>query len=172
MFSNPPFSRREFLWRSGGGFGALALSQMLSVVGAEGSAGRGGPHHPAKARRVIQLFMNGGVSQMDTFDYKPELIKRHGEKIDLGIKNAVTSELGPAMKCTFPWKQHGQCGRWVSSVFPHLAECVDDMAFLMAMTSKTNVHGPASYLQNTGFVNPGFPCMGAWVSYGLGRLTD
>src|SRR5262249_25274114 len=72
----------------------------------------------------------------------------------------------------FSWKQHGQCGRWVSSVFPHMAECVDDLAFLMAMASKTNVHGPASYMQNTGFVAPGFPCMGAWISYGLGRLTD
>lgn len=154
------------------------MTQLLGDSGLLADAGKpkpefnGGLHHPAKARRVIQLFMNGGVSQMDTFDYKPELIKRHGEKIDLGIKTAVTSELGPAMKCPFEWKKHGQCGRWVSSVFPNMARCVDDMAFLMAMASKTNVHGPASYLQNTGFVNPGFPCMGSWMSYGLGRLTD
>ena len=76
------------------------------------------------------------------------------------------------LKSPFEFKQHGQCGRWVSSVLPHLATCVDDLAFLMSMTSKTNVHGPASYMQNTGFVLPGFPCMGAWLSYGLGRLTD
>ncbi len=76
------------------------------------------------------------------------------------------------MKSPFEFKQHGQCGRWVSSVFPHLAGCVDDLAFLMAMASKTNVHGPASYMQNTGFVMPGFPCMGAWLSFGLGQLTD
>jgi uncharacterized protein (DUF1501 family) len=76
------------------------------------------------------------------------------------------------MKSPFEFKQYGQCGRWVSSVFPYMAECVDDMAFLLGMASKTNVHGPASYLQNTGFVTPGFPCMGAWLSYALGSLTD
>ena len=72
------------------------------------------------------------------------------------------------MKSPFDWKQHGQSGRWVSSVIPNMAECVDDMTFLMAMTSKTNVHGPGVYLQKTGFLLPGFPCMGAWISYGLG----
>lgn len=76
------------------------------------------------------------------------------------------------MKSPFKWKQHGQCGRWVTDVFPHIARCVDDLTFLMAQTSKTNVHGPASYLQNTGFLLPGFPCAGAWVSYALGRLTE
>src|SRR5437763_1696588 len=104
--------------------------------------------------------------------YEPELVKRHGQKVDFGIKAAVTSLPGPVMKCPFAWKQHGQCGRWVSDVFPQIAGCVDDLAFLMAMASKTNVHGPASYMQNTGFVMPGFPCMGAWISYGLGSLTD
>jgi hypothetical protein len=116
--------------------------------------------------------MNGGVSQMDTFDYKPELIKRHGQKVDFGIKAAVTSLPGAVMKSPFTWKRYGKCGRWVSSVFPRMAGCVDDLAFLMAMASKTNVHGPASYMQNTGFVLPGFPCMGAWISYGLGTLSD
>src|SRR5262249_55975235 len=76
------------------------------------------------------------------------------------------------MKSPFEFKQHGQCGRWVSSVYPHLAKQVDEIAFLMSIQSKTNVHGPASYLMNTGFILPGFPCLGAWVSYGLGRLTD
>ena len=173
MFSNPPFSRREFLWRSGGGFGALALGQMLSVLGAEGSAVRGGPHHRPKAKRVIQLFMNGGVSQMDTFDYKPALEKLHGKKFEPGSAvEAATSVPGKVMKSPFAFKQHGECGRWVSSAFPYMAECVDDLAFLMAMTSKTNVHGPGSYMMNTGFLLPGFPCMGAWISYGLGSLTD
>jgi len=76
------------------------------------------------------------------------------------------------MKSPFAFKQHGECGRWVSSVFPHMAECVDELAFLMAMASKTNVHGPASYMQNTGFLMPGFPSLGAWMSYGLGNLND
>jgi hypothetical protein len=167
--------RRDFLTQLGGGFGALALGHLL---GSETLADQpkpelnGGLHHPAKAKRVIQLFMNGGASQMDTFDYKPELTKRHGEKVDFGITAAATSTPGALMKSPFEWKQYGECGRWVSSVFPHTAECVDDLAFLMAMASKTNVHGPGSYLQNTGFVTPGFPCLGAWISYGLGRLTD
>lgn len=166
--------RRRFLWHTGGGLGGLALAHLLGVAdNARASSGpHGGRHHRARAQRVIQLFMNGGVSQMDTFDYKPELVKRHGQKVDFGIKAAVTSLPGPVMKCPFAWKQYGQCGRWVSDVFPHIATCVDDLAFLMAMASKTNVHGPASYMQNTGFTAPGFPCLGAWVSYGLGRITD
>ena len=176
MFANQPFSRREFLWRSGGGFGALALGQMLSALGETGATRaelNDGLHHKAKARRVIQLFMNGGVSQMDTFDYKPALEKLHGEKFDPGSPvEAATSVPGKLMKSPFEFKQHGQCGRWVSSVFPHVAECVDDLAFLMAMSSKTNVHGPGSFMMNTGFLIPGFPCMGAWISYGLGSLTD
>jgi hypothetical protein len=126
-----------------------------------------------KARRVIQLFMNGGVSQMDTFDYKPELDRKNGEEFRPGEHvEAPTSVPGKLMKCPFPFKQHGECGRWVSSVFPHLATRVDDLAFLMAISSKTNVHGPASYMMNTGFLLPGFPCLGAWVSYGLGSLSD
>ena len=76
------------------------------------------------------------------------------------------------MQSPFPFRQYGECGRWVSSVFPELAQCVDDLAFLMALSSKTNVHGPASYMMNTGFLMPGFPSMGAWLSYGLGSLSD
>jgi hypothetical protein len=173
----PFISRRSFLHQTGGGFGALAFAHL---VASDLFAGpdkprpefNGGLHHKAKVRRVVQLFMNGGVSQMDTFDYKPELEKRHGQKVDFGIKAAVTSVPGAVMKSPFAFKQYRQCGRWVSSVFPRIAECVDDLAFLMAMASKTNVHGPASYMQNTGFLLPGFPCMGAWISYGLGSLSD
>jgi hypothetical protein len=174
-------SRRDFLWQLGGGLGGLALTQLLAEAGELPGAPRpraefnGGLHHSAKVKRVIQLFMNGGISQPDTFDYKPELEKRHGQpfKPDSGEKvEGVTSVPGNLMKSPFPFKQHGQCGRWVTSVFPHLAAQVDRMAFLMALASKTNVHGPASYMMNTGFMLPGFPCMGAWLSYGLGRLTD
>jgi hypothetical protein len=171
-------TRRDFLWNAGGGLGGLALASLLGTDGLLADVSRpnpefnGGLHHKARAKRVIQLFMNGGVSQMDTFDYKPELIKRHGEKVDFGLKSAATSVPGNIMKCPFEWKQYGETGRWVSGVFPRTAECVDDLAFVMAMQSKTNVHGPGSYMQNTGFTTPGFPAMGAWLSYGLGRLTD
>jgi hypothetical protein len=170
--------RRGFLWRSGGGLGGVALAWLLGQDRALAGAPKprpefnGGLHHKAKARRVIQLFMNGGVSQVDTFDYKPELEKRHGQKVDFGLKAAATSVPGAVMKSPFAFKQYGDCGRWVSDVFPKMAGCVDDLVFLLAMASKTNVHGPASYMQNTGFVLPGFPCMGAWISYALGSLSD
>ncbi len=169
--------RRTWLQQVGGGFGAVALAQLLARDGAaEENQPRpdlnGGLHHRAKARRVIQLFMNGGASQLDTFDYKPEVIKRHGERVDFGLTAAATSTPGAVMKSPFPWKQHGETGRWMTDVFPQLTRHVDRLAFLMAMSSKTNVHGPASYMQNTGFVLPGYPSLGAWLSYGLGRLTD
>jgi hypothetical protein len=175
------FTRREWLWNAGGGLGGVALAQLLAEAGEVPGTPKprpefnGGLYHVAKVKRVVQLFMNGGVSQPDTFDYKPELEKRHGQpfKPETTEKvEGVTSVPGNLMRSPFAFRQHGQCGRWVSSVFPHLAKQVDRMAFLMAMASKTNVHGPASYMMNTGFVLPGFPCMGAWLSYGLGRLTD
>ena len=171
-------SRRAMLLRAAGGFGGLALAQLMAQEfaaaddHASNPAAIGGLHHPPKVRRIVQLFMNGGVSQMDTFDYKPELEKRHGQTVDVGLKATATGTPGPLMKSPFPWKQHGECGRWVTDVLPHMASCVDDLAFLMSMASKTNVHGPASYLQTTGFLLPGFPCFGAWVSYALGRLTE
>ena len=173
-----PVGRRQFLTQAGGGLGGLALAHLLHESGTLGAALEprpelnGGVHHPAKVRRVLQLFMNGGVSQMDTFDYKPELFRRHGERVDFGIKAAATSTPGAVMKPPFEFEQYGESGRWVSRVFQNMARHVDDLAFLMAMASKTNVHGPASYMQNTGFVAPGLPCMGAWVSYALGRMTD
>jgi hypothetical protein len=180
-------SRREFLWRAGGGLGGIALAHLL---GAEkllagdnagprlvhsGSMRAKPPLRAVRAKRVIQLFMNGGASQMDLFDHKPELVKRHGMKFDPGTGErveAATSEPGKVLKPVFEFRQHGASGRWVSSLFPNLAGCVDDLAFFMAMTSRTNVHGPGSYLMNTGFLLPGFPCLGAWVGYALGCETD
>src|SRR5690606_24089470 len=98
----------------------------------------------------------------------------HGQRFDPGggaRVEAATSEPGTLMKSPFQFRQHGQCGRWVTSVFPHIARCVDDLTFLMAMESRTNVHGPGSYLMNTGFLLPGFPCLGSWVVYALGSET-
>ena len=179
VLNSPVFDRREFLWRFGGGLGAIAMAHLLGAEGllADSPLPRaefnGGLHHRAKAKRIVQLFMSGAASQCDTFDYKPELIKRHGQKFDPGGKvELFQSEPGAVMKSPWAWKQYGQCGKWVSDLVPHLGSCVDDIAFLHAMTSKSNVHGPATFMQNTGFVLPGFPSMGAWVSYGLGALTD
>ena len=168
-------SRREFLatrcrwfWNARAGSHA---SRTIAAADA-GADLAGGLRHPAKARRVIQLFMNGGVSQMDTFDHKPELAKQHGKEIHFGLNTAVTSKPGAIMSSPFKFKRYGETGRWVSDVFPQMARHVDELAFLMSMQSKTNVHGPASYMQNTGFLSGGYPALGAWISYGLGRLTD
>ena len=183
-------TRREMLWRFGGGFGGIALAHLLGAEGLLAGEGApasgfsnttgvlhrgGGLHKPAKVKRVVQLFMNGGVSQCDTFDYKPLLNQRHGQKFEPGPGvrvEAATSAVGNVLGNPFPFRQHGQCGRWVSGVFPHVARCVDDLAFIMSMASKTNVHGPGSYMMNTGFITPGFPAMGAWVSYALGSLSE
>lgn len=179
-----PATRREFLGRLGAGFGSVALTQVLAAKGESALpknassprlAVAGLPHFLPTARRVIQLFMNGGASQMDLFDYKPLLFQKAGQTFDPGPGihvEAATSEPGKILKPPFAFRQHGQCGRWVSELLPHLSTCVDDLAFFMAMASKTNVHGPGSYLMNTGFLLPGFPCFGAWVSYALGHLAD
>ena len=167
--------RRSFLWQSGGGFGGLAFAHLLAgdTFGSPRPELNGGLHHVAKVKRVIQLFMTGGASPMDTFDYKPVLEKLHGQKLGPTEKpEGFTAMPGAMMKSPFKFRQHGGTGRWVSSVFPHQAKWVDEMAFLMAMASKTNVHGPGTYMMNTGFLLPGFPCLGAWTSYALGNLTD
>jgi hypothetical protein len=171
--------RRDFLFRAASGVGGLALTHLLGQQGLLGQEPKpelnGGLHHRARVKRIIHLFMNGGASPMDTFDYKPELARRHGQKFDPGggaRVEASTSTPGAVLKSPYEWKQSGQCGHWVSSAFPHLATRVDDLAFIHSMVSKTNVHGPGVYMQNTGFVLPGFPSMGAWVSYALGRLSD
>src|SRR5881409_2434484 len=117
------FPRREFLWRFGGGLGGIALAHLLgrhdlladTVPPKPRAEFNGGLHHRAKVKRIVQLFMNGGASQMDTFDYKPELIKRHGQKFDPGAHfEAATSAPGTVLKSPFEFKQHGQSGRWVS----------------------------------------------------------
>ncbi len=171
----PTLPRRRLLTDVGGGFGAIAASAWLAGEAAAALPGRGleGLHHPAKARRVIQLFMNGGASPMDTFDYKPALERLDGQMLGPTEKpEGFTAAAGAVMKSPFAFARHGESGRWVSSVFPHQAGIVDRLTFLMAMTSTSNVHGPASYMMNTGFTLPGFPCLGAWISYGLGSISD
>jgi hypothetical protein len=130
-------------------------------------------HHTPKVKRIIQLFMTGGASPMDLFDYKPELERLDGQMLGPKEKpEGFTAPAGALMKSPYKFAQHGQSGRWVSELFPEQAKLVDQMAFLMAMTTKTNVHGPGTYMMNSGFLLPGFPCMGAWISYALGQLTD
>ncbi|HUF60846.1 MAG TPA: DUF1501 domain-containing protein [Verrucomicrobiales bacterium] len=166
-------SRRDFFGSFGSGLGGIALAAMLAEEKLAAAPRLTGP--VPKARRIIQLFMNGGASQCDLFDYKPRLIELHGRPFDPGNGERVEASVsvpGAVMKSPFAWAQHGQSGRWVSNALPHLAQCVDRLAFLMAMTSSSNVHGPAAYLQTTGFSLPGFPCLGAWISYALGNVAQ
>lgn len=158
-------SRRQFLHNAAGGIGGLALTSM-TARGAQ-------PHHAAKARRVIQIFCPGGMSHVDTFDYKPELIKRAGKPFDPdGKVQFFASKPGNCQPGWWSFRQHGECGRWVSDLFPKLATHVDDMAFIHSMQSKTALHGPGCFMMNTGQTLPGFPSMGAWVTYGLGSESE
>jgi hypothetical protein len=171
--------RRDFLWRSGGGLGGIALAAMLrdeGLLGAADSVGSGAAatlHHPAKTKRVVQLFMAGAASPIDLFDHKPELEKHHGENSDYGEPvEAFQNGLGPWMKSPFQFRPYGECGKMLSEIAAPLGECVDEIAFVHNLVGTTGVHSQATYLQATGFQMPGFPGMGAWVSYGLGSMNE
>jgi len=156
-------TRRSFLQGAGGGLGGLALAALLT------ENGHAAPHHPAKAKRVIQIFCPGGMSQVDTFDHKPELKRREGQPFDPdGTLQFFASKPGNCQPSFWKFRQHGESGRWMSDLFPKLATCVDDMTFIYSMQSKTALHGPGCFMMNTGQTLPGFPSMGAWVTYGLG----
>ena len=170
-------NRKEFLCKSGGGLGGIALASMLgrdAIAAAPPASGvLHAPHHPAKAKRVVQLFMAGAASHIDLFDFKPDLIKHHGEKSDFGEHvETFQNGLGPWMKPVWDFKPYGSCGKMLSDVVSPLGDVADDIAFVHNMKGKTGVHSQATYLQATGFQLPGFPGMGAWVSYGLGSMND
>jgi hypothetical protein len=179
-------TRREFLWEAGAGFTGLALAGLLSRDGFFG--GRAGaaeasrlanplapkpPQFPARAKSVIFLFMYGGPSHMDTFDYKPELYRLDGKTIAVktfgrGGKKNGGRLVGPK----WAFRPYGQCGKMVSDLFPHLATCVDDIAFLHSMTADSPIHGSAMLQMNTGKILSGSPCLGSWVNYGLGSVNE
>ncbi len=172
-------ARRGFLADACAGVGGMALLSLLQrehacAYSTENSSQQHvALHHPPKAKRVVQLFMSGAASQCDTFDYKPRLIQDHGKPWDPGEKvELFQSNPGNTMKSPWDWKQYGQSGKWVNDCVAPLGDCVDDMAFIHNMASKSNVHGPATFMQSTGFILPGFPSMGAWLSYGLGNISD
>lgn len=172
-------SRREFLWKGGGGLGGVALASLLHGAGKLEAASLASPlasrpsPKSAPAQRVIQIFCPGGMSHVDSWDYKPELERLHGRPFDLADgKNFFSGKAGNYTKSFWEYRQHGECGRWISSLFPRLSGCVDDMAFIHSMQSKTALHGPAMFMMNSGFILPGFPAMGAWVTYGLGSENE
>jgi len=179
-------SRREFLRRAGGGFGLLGLASLLgseSYLAAPARAETALPlnplsphpgHFAAKAKSVIWLFMNGGPSHVDLWDYKPELERRDGKELEGFDKDTgfFTEQVGPLMRSPFKFARHGQSGAWVSEGFPRMAEHTDDMAFLYSCFTETNNHSPALFQINTGMNRMGFPCVGAWVTYGLGSVSQ
>jgi hypothetical protein len=180
-------TRRQFLWEAGSGFTGLALATLLAEDGflarqayaADGKTPFRSPlaarpsHTAGKAKSVIFLYMYGGPSHIDTFDYKPRMKGMDGKTVQVktfgrgGHKNQ-----GRIVEPKWAFKQYGQCGKWVSDLFPNLAHCVDDIAFIHSMTADSPIHGSAMLQMNSGRILSGSPCLGSWVNYGLGSLNE
>ena len=172
-----PISRRQLFSWSAYGLGAAALSSLLwresSAAGIPGEAKDPPPHFPAKARRVIHICLCGAFSHLDTFDYKPELAKRHGQPLGGTEKPDVFfGQVGLLRQNDFAFRQHGQSGLWVSELFPHIAEVADELTVVRSMFAESSSHTPATMHENSGFRLNGFPTLGSWLSYGLGCETD
>jgi hypothetical protein len=169
-------TRRDLLQSTACGFGLLALMDLLAGETRGADAPRSGadplapkpPHFPAKAKRVIFLFMHGGPSQVDTFDYKPKLAADHGKPLPFPKPRVVSSATGNLLKSPFAFKQHGQSGAWVSELFPNIATRVDDLCFIKSMHGSNSRHGGALLELHTGSDTFVRPSMGSWVAYGLG----
>jgi hypothetical protein len=180
--SSAVLSRRHFLWNTAGGLGGIALAWLLNrdaqAKSGSGSTAPDGtglrpPLFAPRAKRVVQIFCCGGVSHLDTFDYKPDLERLDGMKLEgKGENLGFFGQPGRLMKSPYAFKRHGQSGSWVSSLLPHLAGCVDDLCFIHSMYAKSNNHTPATFQMNSGFTLNGFPSMGAWLSYGLGTVNE
>jgi hypothetical protein len=175
--SGRPITRRDALRTMGCGFGYLSLASMVGQSLARAASTTPGERPPwmvtdkPKAKHVIFLFMNGGMSQIDTFDYKPALEKYHGQPMP-GGDLAHERKTGNIMKSPFAFKKYGQSGIEVSEVFPHLGECVDDMCIVKSVYTEIPNHEPALEMMNTGANFSGRPSMGAWITYGLGSLNQ
>jgi hypothetical protein len=180
-FQETPLTRRELLCRSAGGFGALALAALTNsrAFGGPGEAapareGAPGPlqprglHHTPRARNVIFLYMDGGPSQVDTFDPKPRLEREHGQPFKATIEPTQFNDNGRTLKSPWQFRPRGRSGMPVSDLFPHVGECADELCVIRSMVSNSSVHTNANYFLHTGLGLSGRPCMGAWVSYGLG----
>lgn len=167
------FSRRAALRAAGCGFGALAFAGLAG----RSRAGALAPHHPARAKRIIFVFMQGGVSQVDSFDHKPRLAADDGKMLSFDDARVLanTGSRGGnhrVMKALWKFNRHGQCGHWGSELFPHLNRRVDDLCFIHSMHTEGVAHGPATLFLHTGTTTQIRPSMGAWVQYGLGSESD
>lgn len=182
----PKSNRRKLLIDTANGLGGVALACLLGEQGLLASESDGGPpidperpfaarssHFPPRAKRVLMVYCSGACSQLDTFDYKPELIRRHGQPMP-GAENLVTFQGGQGNLTRSPWafKPRGESGKMVSDLVPMLGELADEMCFIHSLTGKTNTHGPGENFMSTGFTLDGFPSMGAWVTWGLGTENE
>lgn len=171
-------TRREMLKRCGMGIGMLGLSNLLQQDGllatSTGPLSPKPTHFAPKAKRVIWLFINGGPSHMDTWEYKPALAKYNGQELE-GFDQFTgffSKEVGAIMQSPFEFMPQGESGKMVSEIFPHLGEHVDKMAFIHSLYSESNNHSPALFMMNSGLPRTGFPCLGSWVTYGLGSESQ
>ena len=174
-------NRRNFLGQSATGLGAIALTSLLSKQGlladqpainpARPHAARP-PHYPAKAKNVLVIFCAGACSQLETWDYKPELIKHDGKPLKNGPPVTFQGPAGNLARPQYEFRPYGQTGKMCSDMVPHLASMADDYAFIHSLTSKSNTHGPAENFISTGFTLDGFPSMGAWITYALGSENE
>ncbi len=180
-------TRREFLWQAGGGFGALPLVSLLANDGQLSGQASGDdkiasslnplspkpPHFAPKAKSVIFLFMYGGPSHIDTFDHKPDMYGMDGKTMDVKtFGRGGKRNQGRIVEPKWKFKQYGECGKWVSDLFPNVASCVDDITFLHSMTADSPIHGSAMLMMNSGKVLSGAPALGSWVTYGLGSENE
>lgn len=178
-------TRREFMWQAGGGFGAAALTSMLAGQGLlAGDANAADapfknplaakkPHFAPKAKTVIFLFMYGGPSHIDTFEYKPKMKGMDGKTVDVKtFGRGGHKKGGRIVEPRWDFKQYGECGKHVSSLFPNVAKHVDDITFLHSMTADSPIHGSAMLMMNSGRILSGSPAMGSWVNYGLGTVNE
>lgn len=185
---HPLLDRRSFLSHTATGLGSIALAHLLSrdralaksaktpfrpeITPANPNAARQ-PHFAPRAKNVLMIFCSGAVSQVDTFDFKPELIRHHGKSMP-GGEGLITfqGEQGALTKSPWEFRPYGQCGKMVSDLVPHLGALVDDLCFIHSLTGKTNTHGPGENFMSTGFTLDAFPSMGAWMTYALGTQNE
>lgn len=171
--SDSAVSRRRFLGDAGNTAGAAAVAWLLQREACAESVSDSGTHFVPRAKRLIHVFSPGGVSQVDTFDYKPELERLHGKQLTgKGELDPFFGKPGNLTKSYYRFRQHGASGQWVSDLFPHLAKRVDDLTFFRSMVTKSSSHTPACFQMNTGFTMNGYPSLGSWLSYGLGTENE
>lgn len=170
-----PVTRRDFLARSATGLGGIALASLLGRDRVLGVASEQPSiaHHAPKAKRAIQIFLQGGLSQVDSFDYKPALARYHGKSLPAEEKPDVFfGKVGLLHQSHWPFRQRGRSGLWISDLFPHVAELADELTLIRSMVSSTGNHTPGTFEAHSGFRMMGFPVMGAWLSYALGSEAE